>query len=225
MSTARPAAASSDPWEAAYLRFETPEEEIRKFERRLRQLGAERWSKDARILELCSGRGNGLVALERLGFTHVTGVDLSPRLVQLSSGTCFVGDCRALAIREASHDVAIVQGGLHHLLSLPEDLERAVAEVQRILKPGGLFVVVEPWLTPFLRFVHRVGCSAIGRRLWAKMDALATMIEHESVTYDQWLRQPDLISGVLCRRFEPRVNRQKWGKLLFVGRNPRATLS
>ena len=218
MSTTRPLAAASDPWEAAYLRFETPEEEIRKFERRLRQLGADRWSKDARILELCSGRGNGLVALERLGFTHVTGVDVSPRLVRLSDGRCFVGDCRTLAIREASHDVAIVQGGLHHLSSLPDDLERAVAEVQRILRPGGLFVVVEPWLTPFLRLVHRVGCSAIGRRLWGKMDALATMIEHESVTYDQWLRQPDLISGVLCRRFEPHVNRQRWGKILFVGR-------
>ena len=116
-------AAGSDPWEAAYLRFETPEQEIQKFERRLRQIGAERWSKDARILELCSGRGNGLVALERLGFTHVTGVDLSPRLVLLSSGTCFVGDCRTLAVREASHDVAIVQGDCNHLPSLPEDLE------------------------------------------------------------------------------------------------------
>ena len=219
MSSARSVAAG-DPWEAAYLRFETPEEETRKFERRLRRLGAERWSKDARILELCSGRGNGLVALERLGFRHVTGVDLSPRLVRLSSGTCFVGDCRMLAIREASHDVAIVQGGLHHLLSLPGDLERTLAEVQRILKPDGLFVVIEPWLTPFLRLVHQAGRSAIVRRLWAKMDALATMIEHESVTYEQWLRQPDLISGVLCRRFEPRVHQHKWGKLIFVGRKP-----
>lgn len=220
MSAARPGAASSDPWEAAYLRFETPEQEIQKFERRLRQIGAERWSKNARILELCSGRGNGLVALERLGFTHVTGVDLSRRLVQLSSGSCFVGDCRTLAVREASQDVAIVQGGLHHLPSLPEDLERTLAEVHRVLKPGGLLVVVEPWLTPFLRLVHRVGCSAIGRRLSSKMDALATMIEHESVTYERWLRQPDLVSGMLCRRFEPRVNRRKWGKLIFVGRKP-----
>jgi SAM-dependent methyltransferase len=220
VSTARPGAARLDPWEAAYLRFETPEEEIRKFERRLRRLGAERWSKDARILELCSGRGNGLVALERLGLRHVTGVDLSPRLVQLSSGTCFVGDCRMLAIREASHDVAIVQGGLHHLLSLPGDLERTVAEVERILKPDGLFVVVEPWLTPFLRLVHQACRNAVVRRLWTKMDALATMIEHESVTYQQWLRQPDLISGVLCRRFEPRVHQHKWGKLIFVGRKP-----
>ena len=220
MSNARPVPAGFDPWEAAYLRFETPEEETRKFERRLRRLGAERWSKDARILELCSGRGNGLVALERLGFRHVTGVDLSPRLVRLSSGTRFVGDCRTLAIRDGSHDVAIVQGGLHHLLSLPGDLERTVTEVQGVLKPAGLFVVVEPWLTPFLRLVHQAGRSAIVRRLWAKMDALATMIEHESVTYEQWLRQPDLISGVLCRRFEPRVNQQRWGKLLFVGQKP-----
>jgi SAM-dependent methyltransferase len=210
--------ADPDAWEAAYLRFETPEQEIRKFERRLRQLGAELWSRDARIVELFSGRGNGLVALNRLGFTHVCGIDLSPRLVLLSAGPCLIGDCRALAVRTASHDVAIVQGGLHHLASLPEDLDRTVAEVHRILKPGGLFVAVEPWLTPFLEVVHQVGCSALGRRLWARMDALATMIEHEAATYEQWLRQPDLVSGALSRRFEPQVNEHKWGKLLFVGR-------
>jgi len=210
----------ADPWEAAYLRFETPEEEIRKFERRLRQLGAERWPKDARILELFSGRGNGLVALERLGLGYVTGVDLSPRLVKLARRRCFVGDCRALAIGDASHDVAIVQGGLHHLPLLPTDLERTLTEVTRVLKPGGLFLVVEPWLTPFLRVVHQVGCSAIGRRLWTKMDALATMIEHESATYEQWLRQPAMISAMLASRFEPCVNQRRWGKLLFVGRKP-----
>ena len=218
MSVEGPGPAQPDAWEAAYLRFETPEQEVRKFERRLRELGAERWSKDARIVELFSGRGNGLVALKRLGFTHLCGVDLSPHLVLLSTGRCLIGDCRTLALRTASHDVAIVQGGLHHLASLPEDLDRTVTEVHRILKPGGLFVAVEPWLTPFLHVVHRIGCSAMGRRLWARMDALATMIEHEAATYEQWLRQPDLISRVLSQRFEPQVHEHKWGKLLFVGR-------
>jgi hypothetical protein len=35
------AATRDDPWEAAYLAFETPEQEIRKFVRRLIELGAQ----------------------------------------------------------------------------------------------------------------------------------------------------------------------------------------
>ena len=71
----------ADPWEAAYLRFETPEQEIQKFMKRLRKLGADEWPRDSEIVELFCGRGNGLHALERLGFRRLEGADLSPRLL------------------------------------------------------------------------------------------------------------------------------------------------
>jgi SAM-dependent methyltransferase len=212
--------ADPEAWEAAYVRFETPHEEIRKFIRRLRTLGGDEWSREARILELFCGRGNGVVALERLGFTHILGIDMSPSVARMYRGAarCLVGDCRALPVRAASQDIAIVQGGLHHLPVLPDDLERVVVEVRRVLKPAGLFVVVEPWRTPFLELVHTAGCSRLGRRVWSKMDALATMIEHEGEIYRQWLREPELISSVLVNGFEPCVNRTRLGRLLFVGR-------
>jgi SAM-dependent methyltransferase len=217
------ARSDTEEWEAAYVRFEKPHEEIAKSIRRirrLRRLGADQWPRSAKILELFCGRGNGLLALGRLGFTHVHGVDLSPRLVGMrrEDARCVVGDCRALPVQAESHDVVIVQGGLHHLPLFPDDLEQVVDDVRRVLKPGGLFVVVEPWRTPFLDFVHRVGCSALGRRVWGKMDALATMIEHEGETYQRWLREPELISALLCQRFDPSVYQTRWGKLFFVGR-------
>src|SRR6266513_1650687 len=55
---------SLNPSEAAYLRFESPEEEIRKFIRRLTRLGASQWPRDAEIVELFCGRGNGLLSLQ-----------------------------------------------------------------------------------------------------------------------------------------------------------------
>ena len=64
-------ALSHDPWESAYLRFETPEEEIGKFIGRLNRLGAAQWPRGTEIVELFCGRGNGLIALERLGFTRL----------------------------------------------------------------------------------------------------------------------------------------------------------
>ena len=55
--------------EEAYLRFETPKQEVRKAIRRLRHIGAVGWPKDWKIIEIFYGRGNGLHALSRLGLT------------------------------------------------------------------------------------------------------------------------------------------------------------
>ncbi len=210
---------SPDPWEAAYLRFETPEQEIHKFVSRLRKLGAAQWPRGAEIVELFCGRGNGLNALRRLGFTHLEGVDLSPWLIAQYRGPakCFVGDCRHLPFADHSKDVLIVQGGLHHLPTLPEDLEETFSEMQRVMRREGRVVFVEPWLTPFLKIVHAVSENPLARRLSNKMDALATMIQFERRTYQQWLTQPDLIRKLAHTYFTPVHESFEWGKWNFVG--------
>ena len=206
-------------WEAAYLRFETPEEEIRKFISRLKRLGARQWPPDAEIVELFCGRGNGLVALQRLGFTRLEGVDLSPRLLAQYKGSanCIVADCRKLPFADRTKDVLIVQGGLHHLPNLPDDLEQTFSEMQRVLRKSGRVMFVEPWLTPFLAFVHSVMKIALVRQLSSRMDALATMTEHEIRTYTQWLGQPGLIKKVARAHFVPVHESFSWGKWNFVG--------
>jgi SAM-dependent methyltransferase len=209
-----------DPWETAYLRFETPEEEIRKFTERLRRLGASEWPRDTNVVELFCGRGNGLHALARLGFRNIEGVDLSPRLLAEYTGEarCIAGDCRELPFGDGSKDAIIVQGGLHHLPVLPDDLERVFAEVRRVLRPGGRVVFVEPWLTPFLRVVHGVAKNLVTRRISAKLDALATMIENERQTYENWLGRPREISQLARRYFQLEHESFAWGKWNFVGR-------
>jgi SAM-dependent methyltransferase len=207
-------------WEAAYRRFETPEEEIAKFVKRLDALGARDWPQDARIVEIFCGRGNGLKALERLGFTNLEGIDLSADLLADYTGSAqtIVADCRRLRLDSASRDVIIVQGGLHHLPALPDDLDRVLSEVRRVLKPDGRFIAVEPWLTPFLRFVHAVASNRWARRVWPKVDALQTMIEHERETYEQWLSRPQQIQSLLQAQFRTERMCIARGKLMFVGR-------
>ena len=212
-----------DLWEAAYLRFETPEEEVRKFTERLRRLGVDEWPRETSVVELFCGRGNGLHALARLGFRNIEGVDLSPRLLAEYAGEarCYTGDCRELPFADKSKGAAIVQGGLHHLPVLPDDLERVFAELGRVLRPDGRVVFVEPWLTPFLRAVHGVAENLLARRLSVKLDALATMIENERQTYENWLGRPQEISQLAGRYFQPEQESFAWGKWNFVGR-PRA---
>lgn len=207
-------------WEAAYSRFETPEQEIQKFIRRLIAMGASSWERECEIVELFCGRGNGLVALAKLGFSRIEGVDLSPSLLSQYTGParCHAADCRTLPLDDGSKDIIIIQGGLHHLQTLPEDLDRCLSEMHRVLKANGKVLIVEPWLTPFLSFVHWVCRRKMARRLFSKIDSLATMIEHERETYHQWLRQPRRVWNTLDRYFVPECSACRWGKLMFVGR-------
>jgi SAM-dependent methyltransferase len=137
----------SSSWEQVYQEFETPREEIEKFKTRLRKIGATRWPRSVKIIELFCGRGNGLHALAHLGFNNLEGADLSPNLLEKYSGQakCYVCDCRTLPFENGTYDAVIIQGGLHHLPELPGDLAACLDEVCRVLKPGGLFVMVEPW--------------------------------------------------------------------------------
>lgn len=209
-----------DPWEEAYLRFETPEQEIRKFIVRLNFFWATEWPRDARIVELFCGRGSGLRALHQMGFTQLEGLDLSPSLVAeyVGPGKILVGDCRWLPFGTATKDILIVQGGLHHLPALPEDLDQALADAARVLKDDGLLILVEPWLTPFLSLVHALCRSRVIRMLSPKINALATMIHYERKTYEQWLSQPKLILDSLHKAFQFERCHFRWGKMYFAGR-------
>jgi ubiquinone/menaquinone biosynthesis C-methylase UbiE len=211
---------SNTDWEAAYRRFESSAQEVRKFRGRLQWFGASEWPRDYQIVDLFCGRGNGLVALEQLGFSQLEGVDLSPTLLAQYGGsaTLYEADCRQLPFDRESHDVVTIHGGLHHLARIPVDLEAVMAEAHRILRPGGLLVVVEPWSTPFLSVVHRACNSRLLCRVWPKLDALATMIDHERATYEAWLSRPSEVYRAIGNRFERLRSRRCWGKLWFLGR-------
>jgi ubiquinone/menaquinone biosynthesis C-methylase UbiE len=206
-------------WESAYRRFETPEQEVRKFMRRLRVMGVSSIGKDRKIVELFCGRGNGLVALSNLGFVQIEGVDLSAALLSQYSGVarCHVADCRNLPFDDHSREVIIIQGGLHHLHSASGDLDRCLREIRRVLTVDGRLLIVEPWLTPFLSFVHAVCRQTWIRGLVPKIDALATMIDHERETYFEWLSRPTEILVALDRYFLAENLRCSWGKLMFLG--------
>lgn len=212
----------NERWEAAYNRFETPEEERLKFGKRFKELNLPALPRYASIVDIFCGRGNGLIVLREMGFRDLTGVDLSPELIAQCPPTVrrIVADCTDLKFPPGSVDAFIVQGGLHHLPLLPEDLVKCLEGVSRALKPGGRFYVVEPWNTPFLRFVHWITRKPLVRRWNPRFDAFATMVEEEWETYQQWLTNGPLIKAAFAKVFPVLECRFAWGKCRIIARKP-----
>lgn len=102
---------------------------------------------DDRVLDVATGPGEpALTIAKRLSSQgSVTGIDLSERMVELarenakargiSNVTFDVMDAEELTLPDASFDVAMCRFGLQ----IVTDPDKAIAEMYRVLKPGGRF--------------------------------------------------------------------------------------
>jgi demethylmenaquinone methyltransferase/2-methoxy-6-polyprenyl-1,4-benzoquinol methylase len=96
-----------------------------------------------RVLDACCGTGDLALADERAGGT-VTGLDFSERMLERarrkSSSVDWVqGDALALPFPDASFDAVTVGFGVRNVV----DLERGLAELRRVLRPGGRLGVLD----------------------------------------------------------------------------------
>ena len=109
-----------------------------------------------RVLDACCGTGDLALACARTG-GKVTGLDFSPRMLERarrksSAVTWIEGDLLALPFVDGSFDAATVGFGVRNVA----DLGRGVAELARVLVPGGRLGILEittptGLLAPFYR--------------------------------------------------------------------------
>jgi len=97
-----------------------------------------------RVLEIGCGRGVGLEILLGLGAAEVVGLDIDPRMIRLAQerlagkgyrARAETGDAEAIRLPDASVDGVFDFGILHHVPGWP----KALGEIARVLKPGGVF--------------------------------------------------------------------------------------
>jgi demethylmenaquinone methyltransferase / 2-methoxy-6-polyprenyl-1,4-benzoquinol methylase len=109
-----------------------------------------------KVLDACCGTGDLALAAVRAG-GRVTGIDFSERMLdrarrKSTAVEWVLGDVTALPFADAGFDAATVGFGVRNL----QDLERGLAELRRILRPGGRLGVLEitrprGLLAPFYR--------------------------------------------------------------------------
>jgi len=96
-----------------------------------------------RVLDACCGTGDLAVAAEREGGV-VTGLDFSPGMLERArrksdTVTWVEGDLLALPFDDDAFDSATVGFGVRNVA----DLEVALAELRRVLRPGGRLAILE----------------------------------------------------------------------------------
>ena len=102
--------------------------------------------RDLAVLDNMCGTG---VFLDRLAqdFPFVVGADISHDMIRLTGHQArtqmkglVCADADRLPFADASFDVVNVRGALHHV----NPVNRALAEMRRVLRPGGLAIISEP---------------------------------------------------------------------------------
>ncbi len=140
-----------------------------------------------RALEVGCGRGVGIeLILEVFGADSVDAFDLDPRMVARartrhsargSRVRVWVGDASAISAPDASYEAVFDFGIIHHV---PE-WRRALAEVYRVLEPGGRFYA-EEMLRRFI--VHPITRRLLHHPLSDRFDSASFARELEASGFD-----------------------------------------
>ena len=120
---------------------------------------------DMNVLEI--GCGTGSTAIAHAPYVrHILATDLAPRMIEIAKDkakeagidnvTFEASSVDALDVPDASIDAVMA----HNLLHLLEDRDAAIADIHRMLRPGGVFVSSTACigdLTPLLRLIVPLG--------------------------------------------------------------------
>jgi SAM-dependent methyltransferase len=126
---------------------------------RLPLLAAVAEARPSRVLEVGCGWGELAERVARDTGAEVVALDLSPRMVELARERGIdarVGDVQELPFGDGSFDVAIAAWMLYHV----PDLDRGLAELARVLRPGGRLVAATNSRYHLLELRELVGSGA-----------------------------------------------------------------
>jgi demethylmenaquinone methyltransferase/2-methoxy-6-polyprenyl-1,4-benzoquinol methylase len=146
------------------------------------------------VLDIATGTGDLAIAMTQTGAEKIIGLDISPGMLEVGKEKIVdknlqdtiemvVGDSEDLPFEDNSFDAITVAFGVRNF----ENLEKGLAEIYRVLKPTGTFMVLEtsvPTKTPFkqgYRFYCNHILPTIGKIFSKDRSAYAYLSESASV--------------------------------------------
>lgn len=111
------------------------------------------------ILDIATGTGDLAISLAETNASKITGLDISPGMLDVGKTKVkakkldqkidmIIGDSENLPFDDNTFDAITVAFGIRNF----ETLEKGLADILRVLKPGGTFVILEtsvPTKTPY----------------------------------------------------------------------------
>ncbi|MEJ1224061.1 bifunctional demethylmenaquinone methyltransferase/2-methoxy-6-polyprenyl-1,4-benzoquinol methylase UbiE [Sediminicola sp. 1XM1-17] len=147
------------------------------------------------ILDIATGTGDLAINLVETGAKKIVGLDISAGMLEVgkkkinekklaSTIEMVVGDSEDLPFEENTFDAVTVAFGVRNF----DNLEKGLAEIYRVLQPGGTFVVLEtsvPTKTPFKQGYHFYTKNILPKigRLFSKDDSAYAYLSESAAVF------------------------------------------
>jgi len=142
-------------------------------------------TKPKKILDIATGTGDLAIMLAQIDDSQVTGLDLSPGMLEIGKQKVFaagldkqvdmvIGDSEKLPFDDNSYDAITVSYGVRNF----EDLNKGLLEINRVLRPGGILVILETSLPT--KFPYKQGYNVYSKTL---LPLLGTLFSKDKEAY------------------------------------------
>ncbi len=116
------------------------------------------------VIDMCCGTGNQITYLRKAGIKGVMGIDISDNMLHQAwrnglKDVCVKMDASDTTFQGNSFDVAIMSFSLHEMLA--ETAQKVFLESKRIVKPGGLLILVDYSFDKHTRPLGRFSARAL----------------------------------------------------------------
>jgi len=120
------------------------------------------------VLDIATGTGDLAINLVRTNAKKIIGLDISPGMLEVGKQKVaaakldtvidmIIGDSEKLPFEENYFDAITVAFGVRNF----ENLEKGLSEIRRVLKPGGVFVVLETSVPT--KIIYKIGYNAYSK--------------------------------------------------------------
>jgi SAM-dependent methyltransferase len=130
-----------------------------------------------RVLEVGGGPGELSERMQKELGAQVSFIDISPRMVELARERGLdaqVGDVQSLPFEDGSFDTVVAAWMLYHV----PDLDRGLAEIARVLRPGGALIAVTNSLLHLSEFRELIAYPDVLRETFNRENGEELLSKH-----------------------------------------------